>query len=813
MKRYAAGILALTLVLGGGAFSGISPLYEVSSFIEVSAEEQTENQAESVILTGSWEGTYTGHNGSTKIERKIKLNIFKQEEGRFVGSATIDEGENGSYYLKGTIDTESGDLFFKGEEWILNPSNFSFGEFKGKIDENGDFTGTVDGSDDKPFTLKKTSDEFTDSSISLENIPTDWIGEYDGKHNSATVRRNYEFHIKEVNEDGSFNGIAVLSPSDKAEAKYGASGSYNFKGNIDTETGHIHMQGNEWIDYPIGYDNFDFIELYGTLSPEDGTIKGGTERGIWDMQVIDFTKVKTASSFTLGKDNNSFSHSNSKKDISGFEGYDNYYINDEYYKKLTNSLEKGEKDRIDATINSKWGGSCYGIATTMGLAFEGKIDIDDINSNSAESYYLMSYPKNDDKLISSINYYQLTQLLDRCSKDKISISNTYGGTIFNDLKNWSADNDSLSIFLKTLVRSCNNDHVNMLCMGYKNGFLSTGGHSILVTGSRFDEAAQEYVVELYDENSVGEEEAKGKFTEMRIKKDYSDFKLYEPNGDVIDKSNYRSFALIDWEKMHDVILDEKPADDGRTTLTIKFSDLIRIESENGKYIEYDGESFKGDMNIYGVDDLTGENDPNGCISFITDNSDNFFITKANGSVDLEVSSAKGYMSIEGTGITGAELSEANGIKVEGKNIDFDAALSNYGENSRAANVIKVSGKSEGNFDINRDENKDITVKADKPIKDGTLTYIRDTKTKNVKLDDTATAKINSELPVGSLTGDADLDDNINVKDIALMASHIKGIKPLSQEQFAAADTDHNSNINVKDIAMVASHIKGIKALK
>ena len=105
------------------------------------------------------------------------------------------------------------------------------------------------------------------------------------------------------------------------------------------------------------------------------------------------------------------------------------------------------------------------------------------------------------------------------------------------------------------------------------------------------------------------------------------------------------------------------------------------------------------------------------------------------------------------------------------------------------------------------------ISLSRPIKDGTLTYIRDTKTKNVKLDDTATAKINSELPVGSLTGDADLDDNINVKDIALMASHIKGIKPLSQEQFAAADTDHNSNINVKDIAMVASHIKGIKALK
>ena len=196
------------------------------------------------------------------------------------------------------------------------------------------------------------------------------------------------------------------------------------------------MQGNEWIDYPIGYDNFNFVELYGTVSPKDGTIKGGTERGIWDMSVIDYTKVKTASSFNLGEDNNSFVHSSNKDkwENAGFAGFDNYYINDEFYEKLTKGLEKGEKDRIDSEINHKWGGSCYGIAMTMGLVFEGKIDLEDITEGTPENYYLMSYPKDDDELISSINYYQLSQYLDRCSKDKISISTDPKGFVNADIK-------------------------------------------------------------------------------------------------------------------------------------------------------------------------------------------------------------------------------------------------------------------------------------------------------------------------------------------------------------------------------------------
>lgn len=61
-------------------------------------------------------------------------------------------------------------------------------------------------------------------------------------------------------------------------------------------------------------------------------------------------------------------------------------------------------------------------------------------------------------------------------------------------------------------------------------------------------------------------------------------------------------------------------------------------------------------------------------------------------------------------------------------------------------------------------------------------------------------------------GDANSDKDINVTDIGVMASHIKGIKPLKGSGLKAADVNSDGNINVTDISMVASHIKGIKAL-
>ena len=62
-------------------------------------------------------------------------------------------------------------------------------------------------------------------------------------------------------------------------------------------------------------------------------------------------------------------------------------------------------------------------------------------------------------------------------------------------------------------------------------------------------------------------------------------------------------------------------------------------------------------------------------------------------------------------------------------------------------------------------------------------------------------------------GDLNKDEKINATDIVLMASHIKGIKTLSEDRLEAADIDSNGIINVSDIAKIAAHIKGIKSIR
>ena len=66
--------------------------------------------------------------------------------------------------------------------------------------------------------------------------------------------------------------------------------------------------------------------------------------------------------------------------------------------------------------------------------------------------------------------------------------------------------------------------------------------------------------------------------------------------------------------------------------------------------------------------------------------------------------------------------------------------------------------------------------------------------------------------VNQSIGDVNGDGEINVSDIAVTAAHIKGLKPLTEEQQDKADVNDDGEINVTDISILAAHIKGIKPI-
>ena len=106
----------------------------------------------------------------------------------------------------------------------------------------------------------------------------------------------------------------------------------------------------------------------------------------------------------------------------------------------------------------------------------------------------------------------------------------------------------------------------------------------------------------------------------------------------------------------------------------------------------------------------------------------------------------------------------------------------------------------------------MTARADDNKQDNSTENIAektDTADDKVTTDDAVT---DDETVTDYETGDVNGDSNINVTDIALVASHIKGIKALDKKGAKAADIDEDDNINVTDISMIAAHIKGIKSI-
>ena len=160
-------------------------------------------------------------------------------------------------------------------------------------------------------------------------------------------------------------------------------------------------------------------------------------------------EVKVVKEFKLQRDNNHFA--NAKLNFfKTAEGNTYQFRSNEYLDRLK-KLASGSFDKavVADTIKDGWGGSCFGIAATMGLIQTGRLSVSDLTDSSAADYHSLSAPVNDDKLFDSINFYQTGQCMTtmRNSSDMVRIFEA------------EADEDSskLTAFLKRLVESTADD--------------------------------------------------------------------------------------------------------------------------------------------------------------------------------------------------------------------------------------------------------------------------------------------------------------------------------------------------------------------
>ena len=272
--------------------------YEISSAEEAfwryinsgyANEEKTKDVLfSSEYMYGTWEGSYDGYQSGKSVERKLTMYIdYCDSDGKIEGIAALDDGANGSYFFSGTVDFEIGNLNIKGTDWYKNVSDFEFTEFSAMYNmSTKSFDGNCNDDTSRKFSVSKISEQYKSMRINPATLPLNWEGEYDGHSGNVIVRRNMKLQITNI-EENVIEGTISISPSNKENLSYALSGSYYFKGNIDTRRGKIICQGYEWINAPTNMGDFSFLKFNGIINTEQNLIDGESEKGIWQLLAVD----------------------------------------------------------------------------------------------------------------------------------------------------------------------------------------------------------------------------------------------------------------------------------------------------------------------------------------------------------------------------------------------------------------------------------------------------------------------------------------------------------------------------------------------
>ena len=234
-------------------------------------------------------------------------------------------------------------------------------------------------------------------------------------------------------------------------------------------------------------------------------------------------------------------------EVFSFNNYSGYFVNDErgekYYMSKKdyrtlqlNSLRVFGPAVIAAPVmaimlydilNDEWGGSCYGLATTIALQHLGMVDL--LSMQDVETVRDL---EPDDELISLINYYHAQQR-----------------------SSWLTENlayASMPSMYKTQLKAlCDSVRAGNLAIFsfYPEStltFKDVTGHTVLITGI-YDDAEGNHVLIAYDANKPWYYEAGDHGSRFTISKDYS--KVTNTYDDVIvdvkwadDFSQFKPFA-------------------------------------------------------------------------------------------------------------------------------------------------------------------------------------------------------------------------------------------------------------------------------
>ena len=391
-----------------------------------------------------------------------------------------------------------------------------------------------------------------------------------------------------------------------------------------------------------------------------------------------------SSYFKTGKDTNQFKHIGMRAFIS----------NPVYLNKLVKQCSDFQsKWRMITYFHGEHTGVCHGIALSMCYGNQGYIDFDDITSG-AHDYWTLGSPYENSKMKDMILYYQMTQCLD-------SGSSTYGIS-----KNSGWGNGDLETFLKKFVAEA--QYAKRVKKPFVFSFMiPEGGHSVVVCGYKKDTDGN-HEITIYDENSYHPGSYGGYLT-MKVSSDFKSFHFADSNSrfdDVCVEDLWKNLNYYGVDKIYNggiqtLKMKSRMAasayqedDQDQTTIQISANKRFRLQNAEGKYLEYDGNNYTGDMKVYSCEQSDWESEhPIWNLRVAASNS--FELTKAEeGCQFLCDDNNKGY-AVTADGADKVTITSGK-IKVEGDNYNLSAAMQS--KNSEEG-IVEVNAKVQGNSTI------------------------------------------------------------------------------------------------------------------
>lgn len=448
---------------------------------------------------------------------------------------------------------------------------------------------------------------------------------------------------------------------------------------------------------------------------------------------------QAANKMQIGRDNNSFSHSAA----SFFRGYydenqnfvpteDACYVMDPdllirlYRFYLSDTLDY-EQDSVNPLlvlqkVLSEWKGSCFGLSATMALVFHDEIDLSLFDEDAAD-YYHMDSPRDNQRVRSLINYYQLAQYVPLVSKRSTDA--------------YRRDPDAFLRALETIVKLAMSSEVTGVPFVFTMGYQWTepsdptwvnwgsGGHAIVCIGAT--ETEDGYVLEFIDPNNIG---AKLYATVLQ---DFSGIfftATYNAEAQLAQRGreNWQitriGYTTLSALQTVDIDSPEKDEEDngtnwgknaGTASLQSERYDVINFHSgaaftitaDNGETLSFNGAELGGDMPVYSYRCL--EQGDSLDITVSVDAHSAYTISSQRDTLEISISNDDNYAGFQGVGAETVVVNvPENSVTAQGDDMDYSLYLGVMGESPE---LLQLAGTGAGQATLAEDDGE-ITLNGD-----------------------------------------------------------------------------------------------------